>query len=131
VKPWTRTQLLAEMLRSFRQGNIIIVPASFDPTVKSADAEYKWVGHRLHMKLRLDSAQDGGVSIVIHELLHAHADDPDCPHAHGILPQEWHPDLRENALQGVAEAMLKHLTEKYPRKFEMWRAAIIRKVGEE
>ena len=114
------------MLQTFRHGNIEVISASFDPTVKSADAEYKWANGKLYMKIMLDSAQDGGVSVVIHELLHAHVDDPDCPRSWGIFPQEWHPDLRENALQGIEEAMVKHLKEN-PRKFEAWRAAISRK----
>jgi len=127
MKPFTRTQLLARMLQSFRHGNIEIVAASFSTAKQSAEAEYKWVAGQLHMKLRLDAAQDGGVSMVVHELLHAHADDPDCPNACGVLPREWHGDLRENALQGIEVAMVKHLTDKYPRKFEQWRAAISRK----
>jgi hypothetical protein len=127
MRPYTRTQLLARMLRSFRQGEVIIESASFNPTVQSADCTYEWAGKKLHMTMRLDAAQDGGVCIVIHELLHAHADDPDCPYARGVLPREWHPDLRENALQGIEEAMVRHLKDKYPRKFEQWRAAIARK----
>jgi hypothetical protein len=128
LKPFTRAQLRDVMLRSFRRGNIQIESASFSPEKQSADAEYEWANGRLHMKLRIDAAQDGGIEAVVHELLHAHADDANCPFARGILPCEWHPDLRENALQGIEGGIVKHL-KKHPRLFEAWRAAIARKMG--
>lgn len=126
-KPWTRARLRDAMLRSFRRGNIRIQSASFDPTIKSADGAYRWADGRLHMDIRIDAAQDGGLEVVVHELLHAHADDPDCPVAPGVLPREWHRDLRENALQGIEAGIVKH-TKGHPRIFEQWRAAIAHKM---
>lgn len=127
-RPWTRARLRDTMLRSFRQGHIRIRPASFDPTDKSATGRYEWADGRLHMDICIDAAQDGGLEVIVHELLHAHADDPDCPVAHGVLPREWGDKLRENALQGIEAGIVKHAKE-HPHVFEEWRAAIVRKAS--
>jgi hypothetical protein len=104
-----------------RQPTVRVVPASFSPSDCSAEVTYEWKGRTLHALLKLDHSQEGAVTCVLHELLHAHLDSELEP----VLGEE----LSEWAIAGIEDALTRNL-KKRPRAYEHWRKAIIRKVEE-
>jgi hypothetical protein len=116
---WTRPRLLAALGKTLRQPTVKVVPASFSPADCSAEVTYEWQGKTLHAVLLLDHSQEGAVTCVLHELLHAHLDAALEP----VLGEE----LAEAAIAGIEDALARNL-KKRPRAYETWRKAIIRKV---
>jgi hypothetical protein len=103
------------------QETVKVEASSFSPQDCSAEVVYEWKGKTLHAVLKLDHAQEGAVTCVLHELLHAHLDDDLEP----LLGEE----LAEFAIAGIEDGLLRGL-KKRARAYEGWRKAIIRKVEE-
>lgn len=118
---WTRAKLLKRLSDTLKQDTVKLVPASFSPSDCSAEVVYEWKGKTLHAVLKLDHSQEGAVTCVLHELLHAHLDDSLEP----ILG----PEIAEFAVAGIEDGLLRGLR-KRSRAYEGWRKAIIRKVEE-
>ena len=114
----TRAALLRSMLNTLKQGHVELTSVSFDPRKKSADCAYEWQGSKLHARIRVDAAQDGALGAVLHELIHAHLDEP--------LSAVMDKGLVEHAIYGIEVCLVKWL-EKHPRQYEIWRAAIAEK----
>ena len=118
-KPWTRARLLDEMRRRLNGPAVTLAHARFDPMDCSAACHYERDGRKLDATILVDTAQDGAVTLVLHELLHPLLDEP--------LEAFLSAELAEFAIKGIEEGMLARLR-KNPRQYERWRNAIIRKV---
>jgi hypothetical protein len=116
---WTRAKLLKRLSETLKQDTVKLVPASFSPQDCSAEVVYEWNGKTLHAVLKLDHSQEGAVTCVLHELLHAHLDSELEP----LLGAE----LAEFAIAGIEDGLLRGLR-KRARAYEGWRKSIIRKV---
>lgn len=120
-KPWTRARLLNELLRRLASRKVTLEHASFPAWSHSARCEYEQ-GRDAEVAIQVDSAQDGAVTMVVHELLHPLLDE----NLEAFLSAE----LAEYAIGGIEERIVKWLT-LHPRQYERWRKAIIRKVEDE
>lgn len=122
MKPWTRARLLDELRRRLRSDGVKVKHASFSPSDCSAACHYEKDGKKLDATILVDSAQDGAITLIIHELLHPLLDD--------WLEERLNQELAEFAINGIEEGMVRCL-KRNPRQYELWRNAIIRKVKED
>jgi hypothetical protein len=118
---WSRARLLNELRRVLNQPGVVLRPASLDPRVCSAACQYETEGKRTTKiaTILIDHAQDGAVTLVVHELLHPLLDEQ--------LEAFLNAELAEMAIRGIEEGLLKALS-KNPREYEKWRNAIACKV---
>lgn len=121
ARPWTRARLLDELRRRLRSDTVKLRQAAFSPMDCSAACHYETDGKRLDATILLDGAQDGAITLVVHELLHPLLDES--------LEAFLSPELAEYAINGIEEGMVARLR-KNPRQYERWRNAIIRKARE-
>ena len=100
---------------------MVLRPASLDPQICSAACQYETEGKPTTKAatILIDHAQDGAVTLVIHELLHPLLDEQ--------LEAFLNAELAEMAIRGIEEGLLKALS-KNPREYEKWRNAIACKV---
>ena len=100
---------------------MVLRPASLDPQICSAACQYEAEGKQTTKAatILIDHAQDGAVTLVIHELLH--------PLLDAQLEEFLNAELAEFAVVGIEEGLLRAL-KKNPRQYELWRNAIARKV---
>jgi hypothetical protein len=119
MSKWTRARLLNELLRRLADRKTTIAHASFPAYSHSASCEYERKGKGVEVAIQVDSAQDGAVTMIVHELLHTMLDDQ----LEAFLSDE----LAEYAIAGIEERLVRWLT-LHPRQYERWRKAIIRKV---
>jgi hypothetical protein len=118
---WTRAQLLRQLRRNLNAPGVKLTPASFSPEDCSAACHYEAGTRKPNATILIDHAQDGAVTMVVHELLHPLLDD--------LLEGFLNPELAEFAITGIEEGMLRAL-KKNAREYERWRNAIARKVEE-
>jgi len=118
---WSRARLLNELRRVLNQPGVVLRPASLDPQICSAACQYETEGKQTTKAatILIDHAQDGAVTLVIHELLH--------PLLDAQLEEFLNAELAEFAVVGIEEGLLRAL-KKNPRQYELWRNAIARKV---
>lgn len=115
----TRPMLLRLMLQSLRRPEVQLELGSFDPMSHAAQCQYEWKHGVLHAKLTVDLSQEGGVTCVVHELLHAHLD--------GAMEEFLDPEVAEYALAGIEDGIVRWLS-KHPVSWARWRELIGRKL---
>lgn len=119
---WSRGRLLTELRRVLNSPGVVLRSAAFSPGDCSASCSYEAGARKPSAVILIDHAQDGALTLVIHELLHPVLDE----RLEGFLNLE----LAEFAISGIEEGIVRAL-KKNPREYDRWRNAIARKVGDE
>jgi hypothetical protein len=119
---WTRAKLLRQLRRNLNHPGVTVSSASFSPSDCSAACHYEAGTRKPNAVILIDHAQDGALTMVIHELLHPLLDD--------LLESFLNDELAEFAISGIEEGMMRGL-KKNAREYERWRNAITRKVEAE
>ena len=116
---WTRSRLMRALYTALRSPTVTIERAAFDPLSHSAQVLYEWHGRTLEARVRVDGAQDGQVTMALHELLHPHLDE--------TLEQAGLDDeLAEYAIAGIEAGLVARL-KRSPRAYARWRTALTKK----